>query len=307
MLQDAGFLPKEWDAAAANKVDRAFAARVVGKPEAEWTETDCHWASPFAMRAHGLDNPLEPHEFGRVILHLHRRRGFRSNRGAKYLDLLRELGRSDMDPTADDRSEGMAGESKEDKDERKRVLGGIQELDKAMSARGSRTVGEHVWKLARESQDAPARITTSAVHFARKEGGKTPDGMEKVAFYARRDMTETEFDLVCKKQMGSGLAGLNNAMRNKICKAVFEQFPVQSPPPPSRRLKHLRYNAVGECALEPGRRRADAAALASQEFRTWAVVNNIVLKRTAKSRRPNCGGRCLTPARTRRNSTTRAA
>ena len=280
MLQGAGFLPSVWDAAAANKVDREFAERILRDPKAKPFIGDADektLASPFAMRAYALEHSLTPHEFGRVILHLHRRRGFRSNRGAKYADLLKELGKSDFDIDATDMKAEAGGDAQKEKEVGK-VLGGIAGLLQEMERRGSRTVGEHVWETAKESGIPPARITTESVHFAEAErearGGK-PAGMEKIPLYANREMTEREFDAVCDAQMTFGMAGLNKKMRDEIRAAVFEQLPVQSPPPPSRRLGHLRYNAVGACSLEPGRRRADKAAPVSQEFRTWAVINNI--------------------------------
>ena len=284
MLQGAGFLPSVWDAAAANKVDREFAERICGDPQAKQFIGDADektLASPFAMRAYALEHSLTPHEFGRVILHLHRRRGFRSNRGAKYLDLLRhpDLGRGVI-KSASEEKQDAAEKSEADKERRKeekKVLGGIQHLCAEMKKRGSRTVGEHVWKSAEESGNAPARITTGSAHFVEKPG-KGADEIARVGLYANREMAEKEFAAVCDAQMTFGMAGLDKKTRDKIRNAVFEQLPVQSPPPPSRRLRHLRYNAVGVCSLEPGRRRADKAALVSQEFRTWAVINNIVLE-----------------------------
>ena len=281
MLQGAGFLPSVWDAAAANKVDREFAERILRDPKAKPFIGDADektLASPFAMRAYALEHSLTPHEFGRVILHLHRRRGFRSNRGAKYADLLKALGKSDFDTT--DPKEEAGGDAQKEKEAGK-VLGGIAGLLQEMEKRGSRTVGGHVWETAKESGIPPARITTESVHFAeaaREARGGKPAGMEKIPLYANREMTEREFDAVCGAQMKFGLTGLNKKTRDEIRAAVFEQLPVQSPPPPSRRLRHLRYNAVGVCSLEPGRRRADKAALVSQEFRTRAVINNIVLE-----------------------------
>ena len=304
MLQGAGFLPSVWDAAAANKVDREFAERILRDPKAKPFVGDADektLASPFAMRAYALEHSLTPHEFGRVILHLHRRRGFRSNRGAKYLDLLRhpDLGRGVI-KSASEEKQDAAEKSEADKERRKeekKVLGGIQHLCAEMKKRGSRTVGGHVWKSAEESGNAPARITTDSAHFVEKPG-KDADGIERVGLYANREKTEEEFAAVCNAQMKFGLAGLDEKTRDKICAAVFEQLPVQNPPPPSRRLRHLRYNTVGVCSLEPGRRRADKAALVSQEFRTWAVINNIVLEGEDLSaeQRQKLFGACQDPA-----------
>ena len=271
ILRENGFLPKNWDAAAGNAVDYSFAERLLRDPSAKQFiggGDEKTLASPFAIRAYALDAKLEKHEFGRAILHLHRRRGFRSNRGAKYLNLLGALGKSDFAETDADKESG--GDQKK-KEETGQILLGISLLEKQMKKRDSRTVGEHVWKIALESNTAPARITTSSVHFVeseRRARGKMPARLEKVALYAKREMTENEFQAICKIQK------LDDAVQEEIRKALFEQLPVGIPPP-SRRLPHLRYNAVGRCSLEPGKRRADKAAPVSQEFRTWAVINNI--------------------------------
>ena len=305
-LQRSGFLPPVWDAAAANAVDRSFARRLLLDSSAKQfigKADEKTLASPFAIRAYALDAKLEEHEFGRMILHLHRRRGFRSNRGAKYLDLLSKLKKSDIAVEAADEAGGVEQREKEVG----KILRGIPQLAEEMKKSGARAVGEHVWKAARESNAAPARITTFSVHFAevkREERGETPAGVEKIELYAKREMTENEFDAVCAAQMELRLAGLDNAVLSKIRESVFRQDPVQSPPPPARRLRHLRYNAVGNCALEPGRRRAAKAALVSQEFRTRAVINNIQMddgQNPSAEQRDKLFIACQDPAQLNRN------
>jgi len=75
----------------------------------------------YELRAHALDQALEPYQLGRAIYHLAQRRGFQSNR--------------------------KSGEAKEDQG----ILKEIGELAAEMKAAGSRTLGEHLHKLRSES------------------------------------------------------------------------------------------------------------------------------------------------------------
>lgn len=68
---------------------------------------------PYALRAAGLDGPLNPHQLGRVLFHLNQRRGFKSNRKA----------------------ERKSGDEKEDG----KIAGGTKALDLAM---GDQTYGQ---------------------------------------------------------------------------------------------------------------------------------------------------------------------
>jgi len=53
------------------------------------TSAESHYnalGNPYELRRKGLDQPLTPHEFGRVLVHLCQRRGFESNRKSKPKD-----------------------------------------------------------------------------------------------------------------------------------------------------------------------------------------------------------------------------
>ena len=69
---------------------------------------------PYILRARALDEKLEPHEIGRALFHLNRRRGFKSNRKAE-----RKEGETDG-----------------------KIAGGAKELDAKMQEEGARTLGE---------------------------------------------------------------------------------------------------------------------------------------------------------------------
>lgn len=91
--------------------------------------------NPYALRHGALDEPLEPHEIGRVLLHLNQRRGFLSNRKT--------------DKARAKETKGMLAE--------------ISALAEAIDRSGSRTLGEYLAGLARgfsrasTSQERPVR------------------------------------------------------------------------------------------------------------------------------------------------------
>ena len=75
--------------------------------------------NPYPLRARALDERLEPHELGRVLVHLNQRRGFLSNRKT--------------DKARAKETKGMLAE--------------ISELAKAIERAGCRTVGEYLARL----------------------------------------------------------------------------------------------------------------------------------------------------------------
>jgi len=88
----------------------------------------------YTLRAHGLDQELTPHEFGRVLIHLNQRRGFLSNRKA---DRARKKENSEM-------------------------LAEISALAAEIQAAGHRTLGEHLAGL--RGHDGLARIRGKHTH-----------------------------------------------------------------------------------------------------------------------------------------------
>lgn len=265
-LKANGLLPDDWsakspdNASVANKIDSDFADREM--PEGGDITL---WANPFAIRAFGLEHILEAYELGRVFMHLQSHRGYFSNRGAKYTDLLDEVKKEDIgDQSEDGKENGSSKEESEEEKERKKEIGqvkaGIDNLKNAMKAQESRTLGEYVWN---NPQDG---------HVMR---------ISRIGFYAERKMVKDEFDQLCKRQEElRKQKGKKPALKPKVWaeirKKIFDQLPAQSPPPPSRRLPHLRYNAVGDCSIfHKQRQRAAKARLEAQELRIRAVICNI--------------------------------
>ena len=283
--------------AAANRIDREFAARIIGKElpadhqkiPAEWSPSEKALASPFAMRARGLDKDLTRVEFGRVLLHLAKRRGYFSNRGAKFVELFEWLGMGIEDNPEDDR------EREDDKDvdsarkqkdaETRKVLDGLQKLQDALEKNDARTVGEYVWKRRADADGETLRITG---HFVEqpKEKGRDKGEIERIGFYATREMTKNEFDLLWLRQK-SGL-DLSDDLREKIRFLIFHQTPLQSSfqKKPQRTAEMLglqkyrprRRPERGSCSFEQHKPRAAKASLIFQEARTRQTINHLRLR-----------------------------
>lgn len=290
LLKEHKLLPQEWNSESkdnpslANKIDANFAARVKESGEMPLGDDVVKWASPFAMRHFGLTHDLMLHEIGRVCMHLQRNRGYFCNRGAKYLKLLRYLkisdfGNADEHGCAGDgggepckNGDAMSAEEKAHKEEMGKVLGGIEEFRDTMRRDNNcLTLGQYAWLCPRDGQ-----VTRIAKGFTLREHGSTPKKpawVERIGHYAHREMVEHEFDEL-RKQWG-GVGKLSDAVLDEIRCKIFEQLPVQSPPPKSKRLPNLRYNAVGDCGIFRGKQRAMKARLEAQEFRTRAVIANI--------------------------------
>ena len=273
LLQQGNLVPSELNESAANDIDCRFALRKAGidigddasatiiRTEfANLSEEEKRFASPFAMRSCGLDEELRLHEIGRILMQMQKQRGYRSNRGAKFLELIEHL----------DLNEVTDNEEEKDVDLRV-VLGGIGELKKRMAEESSRTVGEWIWQEAQRQGEDPKRITGYSIEGTRKV--KEEEKKTKVGLYAQRDMTMDEFKLLWKKQKEYHSLILTEELEHQVRTCLFKQNPIQNPPP--RRLRHLRYNLVGKCVALPRENRAPKALLPCQHFRILKTINNI--------------------------------
>ncbi len=121
-----------------NKLDREIAekwARAGNGSETTATELPL-----YLLRKTALDEPLQPHELGRVFHHLSQRRGYKSNRKEK-------AARQDA-----------AGKGKKD-DDLGQVEGDIDELAKEMRLADARTLGEYFASLDPHTQKVRRRWT----------------------------------------------------------------------------------------------------------------------------------------------------
>ena len=193
---------------------------------------------PYALRAKALDEPLEPHELGRVLLHLCARRGFLSNRKIRWGDLRSDPDAKDLVEAEEERQrkDDNTSRSSEEQEEGK-VIGEIAGLWNAIRGAGARTLGEYLAGL--------------------------PKGERKRNRHTDRQMYEEEFETVWAAQ-AEHHAVLDDGLMAALHSAIFHQ----------RALK-LKRGRIGLCSLEPQRPRAAKARLESQRLRLLQDVNNL--------------------------------
>ncbi len=240
-----------------NEIDLRYGERKIGKDWAKtWTVAEKAHCSPYAMRNFALEEKLQPYEFGRLLLHLQRRRGYFSNRGAKYIDLIKSLSLE----TLEDDENAMSAEEKK---ETGPVLTAISELSKKLNGR---TLGQFIWQESQNEKIPPQRITLFRFPQSRQHRGETVT--ERLQFRARREMYEEEFDAILKKQ------GVFHKLSEKTVKEIrdkiFHQRPLQ-----------LQKSTVGDCNIYPHKKRSALMRLEYQEFRTLCVINNIKIDGTS--------------------------
>lgn len=254
ILTNAGLLSEDYlqnPEKALNKIDLGYAERKVGKAWSKaWTVTEKAYRSPYAMRNFALDEKLEPEEFGRLLLHLQRRRGYFSNRGAKYVELIRSLNLESPKDSQDDMS-------KEEKKETGPVLAAIDQLTEKLKGR---TLGQFIWQESQDKQIPPHRITLFKFEQSKTRRGEAVT--EQLQFRAGREMYEKEFDAIWEKQ--NSFHRLSKDQAEAIKNAIFHQRPLQT-----------QKSTVGNCTIYPNKKRAAAMRLEFQEFRTLQLVNNL--------------------------------
>lgn len=122
---------------------------------------------PYALRAKGLDEALEPEEFARALFHINQRRGFKSNR---------KTDKKDGDNSV--------------------LKSAIHHLREAIESAHCRTVGE--WLHQRKSVGGTVRARLRELKV-QKEDGKSKNE-KSYDLYIDRAMIEAEFDALWKKQ-----------------------------------------------------------------------------------------------------------
>ncbi|SMN10691.1 CRISPR-associated protein, Csn1 family [uncultured Candidatus Thioglobus sp.] len=216
--------------------------------------------NPYELRTKGLDKQLEPHQFGRVLLHFVARRGFLSSKkqiagdlvdDPDTIEFLQELeveekqkqqareakllaqGKT-IKPTKDDQSEGAF----------KADISGVYQ---AIKDNNCRTLGEYLFKLKE------GEVKRNRSH----DGGH---------LRTDRKMYQDELALIWQQQT-QYFAHLPDEFMQKdkgILAVIFYQRPLK-----------LRKDRIGKCSLETKHYRANTARLEVQRFRYLQDINNL--------------------------------
>lgn len=190
---------------------------------------------PYDLRRRSLNEKLNPHEIGRVLLHLNQRRGFLSNR-------------------------------KKDRGD-KEVKGMLAEISQLAGEMGDRTLGEH---LAGLRIDPHHRIRGRHTHRAmlahefdriwQAQANHHPELLTDIVRYGRRGA----FDPLKPLRPRRLPHGSKWLIDHGIQGIIFFQRPMFWPK-----------SMVGVCELEKGEKRCPKADRAAQRFRLLQEINNL--------------------------------
>ena len=213
---------------------------------------------PYQLRTKALDHQLDPHEFGRILLHFVARRGFLSNKKQVAGDLIDDpdtvafLNELDAKPAADEEERAFNAEA--DKEE-KEFHADITEVRKSIDDAGARTLGEYLYKL---------------------NEGVCKRNREHEGRHLRTDrkMYQDELDLIWQQQ-SQYFSDLPDEFMEKgegIKDIIFYQRPLK-----------LNKNKIGKCTFEVKKNRALKARLEYQRFRYLQDVNNLEYRESKSS------------------------
>lgn len=197
---------------------------------------------PYTLRAKAATEPVTLHELGRALFHLGRRRGFKSNRGAKMASLMGETEVLDLIAKAEaaaaaGKAEEGAKASEEEKEEG-RILAEIKGLQAELQGR---TLGQYFLEQIEAGRPVRGRHTDRAMY-------------------------EEEFERIWAIQAKAHPGKLTAEVRARIHYAIFHQRPL-------RVQKFLK----GPCSLEKRKVRAERGQMIAERFRYWQDLANILL------------------------------
>lgn len=229
-----------------------------------------HIGNPFELRAEALERELTAMELARVFLHLFKRRGYKSNRGAKFdplLAALREEGiRFNLENSGPSGEEDEADQSNEKMRETEKVLNGIRLLRQMMRetqwkpGQSCQTIAQLMVRLKeKEKWNEPRRPHTITRLELTKKGKEFPYHL-----YAPRELYDEEFHLIWERQARHHRELLTSELKLEIYQSIFSQNQLQS-----QRRK------VGKCTLEMTKSRAAKALLEAQEFLLLEDLNKL--------------------------------
>lgn len=244
-------------------------------------------SNPFLLRAEALQRNLTAHEFGRVLMHLVKRRGYKSNRGIKYhalFDYIRENNIVIRDTAQEDEEQSETSENtdqytdKKEAEETGKVLGGIRLLKSKLQCNQAteklETIGQFAVRMAQDEKwKTPRRLHTISMDETRVATRGKSKGQEKTTHYnlhATRELYEEEFSRIWESQAGNlccllgQTPGQIKILREEVKHAIFDQLPLQ-----------LQKGKVGMCSIRIKKKRAATALLESQEYLLLQDINHL--------------------------------
>lgn len=198
----------------------------------------CDPLQTYKLRAKALDEPLSPYEFGRALLHLSQRRGFKSNRKTD--------GGKDTGTVKD----------------------GIKVVSNVLQGTGARTLGELYAKyigVTVGEKEKETRTKDADGQF-QKTTTMIPVCVERRRTnYTARDMVREEFEKIWEAQAQYNPTLLTTLAKKKIEDAIFFQRPFDKG----------SEDKIGPCTYLPGEERARLGHRLVQRYRIWQELANL--------------------------------
>lgn len=154
---------------------------------------------PYELRAKGLNEKLDLHQFGRALFHLNQRRGFKSNRKI-------------------DRGDNESGLIKD----------ATARLDTAMIAENARTYGEFLHKRRKTAPDENS-IPSVRTRLTHRDTDSDENEKMQYDFYPDRKHLDEEFCKLWEAQSSHHGSILTDELRKKIYEVIFFQRMLKPP------------------------------------------------------------------------------
>ncbi len=169
-------------------------------PEDEHQRNDVFKLNPYYLRAKALDDKLEPAEFARALIHLAKRRGYKSNRKALQTE-----------------------------DDGKKIKAAIENLRHTLSDSKYRTLGEYLWLRYNQMKGTEGKeVAKDEQHMRKPVKFRFKDEEDASPILPTRDMVLQEFEAIWTSQRRFNQA-LTDEHREKIRHIIFYQRPLLTP------------------------------------------------------------------------------
>lgn len=200
--------------------------------------------NPYKLRNDGVLEEITPHELGRAIFHLQKRRGFKSSRK----DLQKN---SEANAKADESSA---------------VKGTIKKLQAKINEGGFLSVGQYLYQTCYLQSQTPL---CKKIFATKKDGSVDESKIEGYENYFDRSMIKAEFDKLWQIQKAFHPHLLTDKNYQKLVEIIFFQRPLKDP-------------AIGPCSYIEGEKRGSMCLPSAELYRIWQDVANFNLKPTVK-------------------------
>lgn len=210
---------------------------------------------PWLLRGRALNEPLTPHEFGRILVHLAQRRG------------------------------AVGVETDPENEDEGKVKEGMDRLNALMAERGAASVGQLMCGLITERRREHDGATWQEP--IRNRQYRMP---EDQMLFAGRELIRKEFHLIVERQRTFKESSLAPILTDELIAQLDDQRQTDTWRHSGYLFRQRRTywdtGTLGRCDLEPTERCVPMADRHAQEYRVVETVNNIRIERRGETSLP---------------------